>query len=61
MLRKNWRDFRKELEKFVEKDRNKTHLFANHGGWSVQRCVCGSALGRIFTLPHRRGKDTGRS
>ena len=45
MLRKNWRDFRKELEKFVEKDRNKTHLFANHGGWSVQRCVCGSALG----------------
>ena len=30
-LRKNWRDFRKDLEKFVEKHCNKTRRSPNDG------------------------------
>ena len=35
-LRKNWRDFRKELEKFVEKYCNKIHPSANRAGRSAE-------------------------
>ena len=35
-LRKNWRDFRKELEKFVEKHCNKIRPSANCAGRSAE-------------------------
>ena len=38
-LRKNWRDFRKELEKFVEKHCNKIHPSANRAGRPTEGCV----------------------
>ena len=58
-LRKNWRDFRKELEKFVEKHCNKIPpLQTALGGGRRGVFLCGEGG---FTPLLRHGRGMGRS